>query len=287
MAEENAVSTPENVEISDEQVEQFFDNGGELPAETPKNDEPEPVAPEPEPEKEKYVPHGAFHEERQRRKELQAELERVRHENAQTAQVMQQVLQQLRQQQSPIPDIQEDPVTNIDTRLRQIEEFRQQQAREQQERAQIEQQQAQAAQLTHAYRAAAQEYAAQVPDLGEAYRHLIGSRVSEYQALGYDTQSAHALVQQEEMQIAAKAFHDGVNPAQRIYELAKLRGYAKQQAPQEQKMETLQRGTRASRATGGAPQTGEITLEALAEAADSLSPDEFNKLWSQYAKNAN
>jgi hypothetical protein len=286
--EENAVPAPETADITDEQVEQFFESGGELPDETPKDETLEAEATEAsqkEDEKEKFVPYGALHEERQRRKELQAEVERVRQENAQTSQVMQQVLQQIKQQQSPAPDPESDPVAYFQHQIAEQAQQIQQLTQYLNGNAQQAQQAQHETQLVNAYRSSAQEFTKQSPDFVEAYQHLVASRLSEYNALGYTNEQAQAMLNQDEMQLAAKAFQDGVSPAHRVYELAKLRGYQKQQASQEHKMQTIERGVKASSPTGGAPQGGDITLEALAAAADG-SAEEFNELWSKFAKNA-
>jgi hypothetical protein len=298
LQEETTVQATENAELTDEQVTEFFENGGELPQEEKPQEEAkaeeqpqaEPEA-EKEPEKEKFVPYGALHEERQKRKEMQQELERVRQESMQTSQVMQQVLRQLQQQNQPqIPSPDDDPVAFFQHKTQTLEQQVKQLTDYIQGNQQQTQEQQQVVQLDTAYRNTAAEFAQETPDFGDAYQHLITSRMAEYEAMGYSKQEAASYVQNEERNIAAKAFRDGENPAKRIYQLAQVRGYKKATpapaAPTpEQKMQTLGKGVQASQVTGGAAQGGGITLEALAAAADD-SPEEFNKLWTQFAKNA-
>lgn len=285
MTLENVAVEPENIDISDDEaIKQVFEDGEPEP--TPEPEVKEEVK-DTEPEKEKSVPYGALHEERQRRKELQAEIERFRQEQQQNAQVMQQVLQQLNQQNQPqVPSLEDDPVAYFNHKQQEQERALQEIARQQQERQQQEQQQQQHVQFVNAYRSAAQEFAQQTPDFTEAYSYVQQHRANELKAAGYPEHMIPQILQQNEAEIVAIAFQSGQNPAQKIYEIAKLRGYAAKQPQAEQKLQTVEKGIKASRISGGAPQGGEITLEALAEAADSLSPEEFNELWAKYAKTA-
>lgn len=287
MAEENAVVTTETVnevaDIADEQLDAFFENGGELPEAKP---EPEAaVEEEKEPEKEKFVPYGALHEERQRRKELQSALEQLRQEQLQSSQVMQQVLQQMRQQQEPpAPTIDDDPVAYFQRKQQEQEQQLQMVAESLQQRQIREQQEAEYAQFVSAYRQAAQEYTKQAPDFNDAYRFAIEHRTNELKAAGYPEQMIPQILRQNEAEIVNLAFQQGINPAEKIYEIAKLRGWKNQPAEPEQKMQTLEKGVKASKPTSGAPQGGEVTLEALAEAASEMDAEEFNSLWAKFAK---
>lgn len=290
MSEENAVMESETPEVNDEQLAKMFDNGGEIPEETLEN--PQEVAEESqdtEPEKEKYVPHGALHEERMRRKELQAEIERIREESKQQSQMMQQVLAQLKQKQEPEPTLDDDPVAYFqheNEKLRQKLESLGQTVEQRQEQ---DTQAQQINNLVSAYRKSAQSFAETTPDFTDAYTHLVTLRANELKALGHDPSEIEMVLQREEMGLAASALQQGVNPAERIYELAKVRGYKKAEANTEantEKIKTLEKGVKAAKPTSGAPQGGEITLEYLAEVADTMDAKEFNELWAKFSKNA-
>lgn len=292
MAEENAVVTTEMVnevvDIADNQLDAFFENGGELPE--AKQETPEPAKEvqeeEKEPEKEKFVPYGALHEERQRRKELQQEIERIRQEQLQSAQVMQQVLQQMRQQQEPpAPTVDDDPVAYFQAKQREQEEQLRMVAENLQQRQEREQQEYQQQQFVSAYRQAASEFSQKTPDFNDAYKFAIDHRANELRAAGYPAEMIPQILRSNEAEIVSLAFQQGINPAEKIYEIARIRGWkGAPQAEPEQKMQTLEKGVKASKPTGGAPQGGEVTLEALAEASSEMDAKEFNDLWAKFAR---
>ena len=290
MAEENAVVTTETVnevqDIADDQLDAFFENGGELPE--PQKVEPEAVEEkeeEKEPEKEKFVPYGALHEERQRRKELQAALEQLRQEQLQSSQMMQQVLQQMQaKNEPPAPTLDDDPVAYFE-RKRQEQEAQLKQMNETlQQRQEREQQEYQQQQFVSAYRQAANEFAQKAPDFNDAYKFALDHRASELRAAGYPQEMIPQILRNNEAEIVSIAFQQGINPAEKIYEIAKIRGWKSPAAEPEQKMQTLEKGVKASKPTSGAPQGGEVTLEALAEAASDMDAEEFNALWAKFAK---
>ncbi len=93
----------------------------------------------------------------------------------------------------------------------------------------------------------------------------------------------------EEAQIVARAFQDGVNPAERIFALARRMGYAAPAAdaaepskgeaaatpnPAEAKLEAIAKGQRATPAMGGGGAKPKMTLASIA----GMSDEEFDAL---------
>ncbi len=117
------------------------------------------------------------------------------------------------------------------------------------------------------------------------------TRLDELVAMGYNQAEAINIRTQDEIAIAAKAYADGVNPGERIYALAKMRGFSQQQvqpqtpiADATQKIDQLEKGLNASKSLSGASgkASAELTLEALASMEDA----DFDKAWEKMIKGA-
>lgn len=275
MSEENAVAAAESAEVTDAQVDQFFESGGQEPEaqegkqEGQQKDQQEPEKKPEEPQKEeRMVNYGALHEERQRRKELQGKVEAMESRFSQLVQSLQQ------QQQTQLPPPEEDPVRNFDTRIGGVEQMLRQQH-------EALQQQQQEAAVISAYQAHAQQFAQETQDFGDAYKFIADSRVNELEALGYSRPEAIEAARRDEFFIVSRALQNGLNPAEAIYRAAQVRGYKKaepQQQQQPDKMQTLEKGVRASKVSGGAPAAGGLpTLEELA----AMSDEDFEKNWGK------
>jgi hypothetical protein len=133
--------------------------------------------------------------------------------------------------------------------------------------------------LVNAYRADAAQFEARTPDFKSAYSHLLNSRAQELIAMGYnDPQSLHAALVADEKAIAHAALVAHRSPAEIIYNLARLRGYAAAARPNgaADRLDTIQRGQAANKSlsyTGGSSGEAEITAEALLK----MPMDEFEK----------
>lgn len=82
------------------------------------------------------------------------------------------------------------------------------------------------------YQRDARRFAEQNPDFAQAYVHLIRNRLAELEAYGVtDPGERDRMVLAEERDLVARALRDGASPAERIFNLAKGRGYTRQAAP--------------------------------------------------------
>jgi len=281
-----------------ESEEQFFETGGEAEIDEPVAEAAEEPADEPAAETDgdieeaddRKVPYGAMHEERQRRKEESAARQAAEQRAQRMEERFQQMLamqQQPHQQEEPLPDFDEDPAEYLrrtaeqtGATVQQLQNHIQQQQAQQQHAYQRDQ-------FIYQYKGAAQQYAKTNPDFTNAYQSLLKGRISEYKAAGYDEQEAMQFVEQDELAIAAKAFQDGVNPAERIVELAKVRGWTVEREAELKKMleietgaenvDRIRRGQAAGKSLSGSAgkREGALTLESLAEMDD----DEFAEKW--------
>lgn len=234
-------------------------------------------------------------EERIRRKEIQKQIDQIANENKQLKDTFNRIMKKAQEQAElesmpKPPSYEENPIEALRFEneqlkkkvgtIEQTNQQRDQQAQQQYEMAQRQEQ------FISTYRAKADEFKQSQPDFGSAYDYLLKSREAEYQAAGYSQEQVVQLLHEDEAAIVATALQQGANPAQRLYEIAKLRGY-KQTAnipnnaqdkikANNEKIATLQRGLQASRSinNGGVNAKDNLTLEDVAE----MSDDELDKV---------
>jgi len=227
----------------------------ELPAAAPQPPEPQGEAladpavqqeSEPTQEKVQTVPYDALHKERQRAKEAYQEKQRLERELAELRGMVTALTEQQKrpvetapEPEEPEPDYEENPAAWMRWRTEKLEREQAKIAEQaakiaewRQQQEQTQQLQMQQAQVLEAYRMKAAEFAQQKPDFPNAYNHLVQSRARELMAFGIPQQQAYEQTRAEEVQLAALAMAQGINPAEAIYNLARERGWnGQQQAP--------------------------------------------------------
>lgn len=248
-AESNVVES-----VSDEQVNEYFESEGEHlePVEdTPEQEQQAPAEESQEEKKDRFVPHEALHAERMKRKELQSRLEQQAQKVSQMEQNWQRLAESYQRQQQPQPpSFDEDPLEALRHDTEQVKQYINQQHQTEQQRQQAYEMQNRQQQFINSYQESAQEFAKTTPEFKDAYSFLSESRIKEYVEAGYSHAQANQLLIEDEMAIAAKAFQDGVNPAERMYKLAKVRGY--QGKPQAQNLNAINKGMKMSKSLNGA-----------------------------------
>jgi len=244
----------------------------------------------------RMVPLGALHEERERRKALEATVAEERRARQVLEERTNIILQRLGPQQQPaqdqtpqIPDLNTDPVGHI---TGSIEQVRQQLANLQNQGQLTQQQQQQAAQIQMLQQhAMVREHAfrADNPDYDQAVTFLRKQRDNELEAQGWtDPVQRQALITQEALGMAAMAMQNGRDPAALVYQVAKGRGYTlptpngngagngtQQQTPGDRLAQVAAgqqqaRGLSGARGSGPAPMTAQRLLE--------MPDSEFSKM---------
>lgn len=237
-----------------------------------------------QPEQPKMVPYQALQEERRMRQQLARE-------RAEMEQRVEQRLAALQQQLAPPPPAPPDPTTDPVGFLAHQQQTVSQQVEQLARQQQAAQQQAQIAaaeqQLARKILQAEAEFRTQAPDYDNALSHLHALRVRELQVLGHDEAAAQEQSLRELKQAAFVHAAHGRSPAEVMYGLAKVRGYAsKPQAPTvtpAEQMQMAQRGTQAATSLGGGGGTaGKLDAKALL----AMSDEEFaaatsGKKWAQ------
>lgn len=258
----------------------------------------------------KFVPHAALHKERTRRQAVEAENLTMREKMARAEErlaVLNEVLmatpadggdpqqqaqtKTVEEELGPAPDPEKDIFAYVQWQQKKIElqDKRFNEMLEAQMAAQQAQQnQQQSQQFQQAYQNDAINFIQKQPDFPEAYKFIANSFATELKSMGYNDQQIQQRLMQEEAVLVSEAFQRNMSPAQVIYDRARARGYNPTQAAQQhqqntqQKLETIQKGQRATAslsAAGGSSGEG-LTVEAIA----NMSEEEFAALHSKLGK---
>jgi len=195
--------------------------------------------------------------------------------------------QQQRKPEEAIPDYNTDPIGHLNAQLaatvRELNAIKGQQ----QQFSQREVEQGRANEMMNRYASSVRDFAKETTDYDAAYQHLAKSRDEELKTLGFtDPAERTNRMQYEEGLIVGRALMSGQNPAQILYEAAKLRGYAKAQPkPAESKIVTLAKGQQAAKtlSTAKGGDSDAMTLERLSELMEE-DPDAADKMWSKMAR---
>ena len=183
-----------------------------------------------------------------------------------------------------VPNLEDEPVENIDTRLRSLEGMAQNYGQQQNVNQQLQQANTQV-------QAMEQQFAGTTPDYGVAVNHVQNLLVQDLQLRGVDAMTAAGQVRQEMAMAAIQVLVNGQDPAAVLYERAKLMGYkpaapngeeAKEASLEEKaaQLKTVEQGQTANRSLsdGGGRASGQPeTLEDLA----NLSDAEIDKHWNR------
>lgn len=242
-------------------------------------------------DKPKTVPHGAFHEEREKRKKEEAARraleDKIKVMEDRFSAVMQQIQQPQRQPEPepPPPNPEEDifgAFRHTQQKLQELE-ARDKQVREHQQRQQ------QINSVLYRYKSDADAFSGETPDFKDAYGHLVQSRHAELEAMGFaDPAQREQIIRQNEMEVVFNAYRMGKNPAQVVYEMARHRGYARkeQQAARPDpraKLESVaasQVANKSLSSAGGSSGGGQMTLERLA----AMSNEDFAEYMAKNPK---
>lgn len=235
---------------------------------------------EPEKHPEGYVPHGALHEERMRRKELQRELQEYREKFARADER----LKTLETKKEPGPSFEDDPLTYTRQELEQLKGTVDKVSGEglQELRSEVE-----TLRIQRAIERQEMTFERTTPDYRDALGFYVKSRADAISELGYDEQEARDLIAQELQNATHRAIQAGKNPAEVVYRMAQKSGFKAQeknkQEGDQKNLETLKKAEGASRSLSEASgkTKGELSAEVLADMSDedfaSLTDDQFRK----------
>lgn len=269
----DAMQADDRPEPTDDEIAQSKHEKIQEKAEPEPASEPEPQ-PEPQPDPNKppegYVPHSAMHQERERRKQAEQEREELRQRIA--------ALEAANAPKQAEPAEVPDPIIDPDgfrDYMRKLNEAQAERWQQQEQQARAQQRLSQAASLE-------QQFAAATPDYTQAVQHLHQNRVAELTAYGYGQEQIGQILANDANAIFDNAMAQGKNPAEVLYQAAKMRGWSPETAAPDPAAATARVEAKAaaqantgSLATAGGPSTaGQYTMEMLAR----MPEDELAKL---------
>ena len=274
----------------------------EAEASEPENDpepenEPERDADTPKKPPAGYVDIGALHEERKERQRVQQEAQELRASLAQFELLRQQLAEHRMQQQQQQQELssreaeeayQNDPVAYLrqqnERLVSEIDSIRQNQQHFAQTQQRAAEEAAYMQQVTNLVVERENQFRQSQPDYDDAFRFVQERRLSEYDIMGFrDQQEKSRNFYQEVLGLSTKALGEGRNPAEIIYELAKVWGYRSgnstnsDQERASARIDTLKRGGKV--ATSLSESAGKPEREFNLADIERMSDDDFDKLW--------
>ena len=219
-----------------------------------------------------------------KRVELRQQLENQARQNQALKQQLDAVIGQMQQPAAntalpPVPDKDEDPLGYYNYQLQYLGRTVSQQQQYLAAQAERERYNQQINGLKNAYRQSAAQFAQEQTDFADAYHFLEKSRIEEYMAAGYNAKEAESYLHEDEMAIAAKAFREGANPAERVYNAARARGYNPSlKGPG--KLAQVENGLRNAKSLGSS-KTKAMKESLDISMVDEMNEDEFNRYFNQ------
>jgi hypothetical protein len=235
---------------------------------------------------EKKVDHGAFHEERERRKELQRKLEQEASERKKLEErlsKMQEAISKPREEEyvDPVEQLKSD-IQKVAQKVDGVYE-----KSESEKKAETDHKE-----FLQKYNGSVQAFVKDQPDFDPAspdgaYQFLIKSRERELSKLIKDPAKLAQRLAADEHNIVTEAYASEENPAKVMYELAVERGYKKKTAEAPAKtIEQMDKNLEASKSLslGGQPDSGSGLEKLSAREISDLSDEEFDRQWKELEK---
>lgn len=265
------------VQVTDENLDKLFEEQKNEEVQTKEATKEEVKE---ETKEEPKVNLGALHEERARRKALQAELKQVNERLAQEAAWRQQnetILQErlaAMQQNRPQIDPNENPVQYLSQKQEETQKMLADFQKRQEEQDQRVAQERSAQQISQYVEAEERRFATEKPDYLQAVGFAKEFKAKEYRTFGYSEEQIAHLVNADAVAIVQRALQIGESPANMAYQYALSVGF-KPQVNAEKKLDMMEAGQKAAKpSSGGSKDTGTLSLEQLA----SMSDDDFGKI---------
>jgi len=288
-----------------EDEKSYFENKGEVDAPEVENEpetvENEPVETENPPETaaksdddagkkqedQRKVDYRALREERDKRRQLESQLQQLNDQRARDMELINQRLAILQQppqqpQQPQIPDPEGDIFGAVKYTVDQLQAMKQQQEQERIQHArQAEENRRRAAfenQVVQTWRNTAAEFVQEEPTFPEAYEYIKTQRYKELVASGMPADHAARQSSIDEFNFVASQLQGGRNPAVALLEVAKARGWAPKapvQPPAHERLQTVNEGQKANASLSSVGTAGSARGKLDAHALAKMSQDEF------------
>lgn len=224
---------------------------------------------------------SAVAEERNRRKEIAAELEKERAERRAYEARVEKRFNDLANPPKPPPDPRQDFNGYMDHKLKPIQEFIQETAREREVRQQQEQEIAGLNDLRGRVETREEVFRKTAPDYDAAANHWKAEKLAELIDTGVERDEAVRIMNGELRWMAERALAADKNPAEVLYGKAKRLGYkaaaqVEDKSKVDQQFDAVERAARASRSLGASSGSAptKLSVKDIAE----MSDDEYASL---------
>lgn len=236
----------------------------------------------------------AFKTERHKRKELKEALEANARKTADIERILAELKEsvgaqkdaaQKTQPEEIVPDPEEDPLGYHQYKIDKLERTLAQHNNYIRQQHEQSQRSAQDQAFIRACDKSVTDFAKDHPDYYDAYKFVRDARLQEHMISGYTQDEAQSILVEEELAIAAKAYKDKANPAERLYKLAKTRGFGSETKPASTKdFGHIKKGMESSKSlkSGG----GEISSKITGDDVDRMDFSEFDAYWAKYKAKA-
>lgn len=238
-----------------------------------------------EPEKKVLVPHAAFHEERERRKELQKKVAEQDERYAKLEERQTKIFEALTTRQAPAQEEYVDPLVALENEVKSLKGKLETNDKQVDENTKLQQKEID---FLNKYQASADAFSKDRPDFTDAYNFLLREREKELAVFIKDPLKLKQRLAMDERTIVEEAFNNEQNPGEVLFELAKTRGYkAKAAEPSTNKIDDLDRGLKASKTLGnaGGKSDNDMALSSLSPTdLAEMSNEEFDALYNKLKK---
>jgi hypothetical protein len=279
-AEQPAAEPEAEVEDDDKETQAKSDDDEEVSAEPESEGAEEAEAAETEADSKpaRQVPLTALQAERAKTSQLQRQFDEMNGQMQTLMKMYQPQQPGAEQQQDVAPNPEEDPIGAIEWTKRNMAAMQQQLEQQTANQTRTVQEQ----KLAEICNRNAREFLKETPDYEDAYKHLMQSRISELRLQGLDDDTIGSTIRGEEQALAVSSLQQNINPASRVYDLAKARGYtgkaqANPTAAPKFDPEIEEKKKSASLNTRGNPPKGAVTDKELA----NMSGADFDKSWEK------
>lgn len=198
------------------------------------------------------------HAAERRAAELESRMERLERAAPEQGDELLELIQHLREDD-------EDPVGDIAAVKRALKLYRQREVGSAEENRAQEQATRQVEALKSSMSDAEADFAIDHPDYLDAAKHYRAARADELGAMGYRGESLNAQLANELFGLVRTAFQNGDDPAERVYELAKRRGFRAGGKAVDKKLDALDRASQSGVRPQARPAAGVLTWDSVAK----------------------
>lgn len=236
----------------------------------------------------------AFKVERHKRKEMREALEAQARKTSEMENMLAQLQEaskrqeQLRQEANApkevVPDPEEDPIGYQQYKINKLESALNEQTNYLRQQYEVNQRSQAENAFRIQYESQAKTFMNQNPEFKDAYNFLMSSRMEEHMAAGFSKEQAQQLLIEDEMAVVAQAFKDRVNPAERIFNISRARGFTATKSAPKKNIDSLKKGldnSKSLRSGGGEPPEKAHGMDQIDEMDWSEFDSLFNKIKAQ------